>query len=435
MNFRFLLVLAVIFVSASTASATALLRVLSLEERIKAIPEVSNVKKLDISDHFTEKYEFWYEQYVNPEDSTSETFKQRIILCHKDFISPVVVGLEGYGIWTDKAYELTRIVDGNQLSIEHRFFNNSRPEGNLPWEHLTIANAANDQHNIIQKIKQQLYPHSKFVSTGISKGGQTTMIHRSFYPDDVDASVCYVAPLNFKREDPRTYHFLDTVGTQEERDRVEDFQIRCLKKKRKLTKILRQFAEAQGLEWDIPIELAMEYYILEYSFAYWQWGAVEMENIPGKRVNKMERLSHLLSVSGISFFEKQGVEDLRPYFWTALTEEGIYGYEHEDFAKWLSQDETYLFDFTAPEGTTATFDPLPMKELNNFIQTEATEMIFIYGGYDTWYATAVELTEEAEARGLKKYVLPGGHHDTRIKSFPEATQNEIKEMLDLWLVD
>ncbi|GAB5415943.1 MAG: S28 family serine protease [Crocinitomicaceae bacterium] len=406
---------------------------LSLEERLKAIPEVSDVKKLNTSDHFSEKFEFRYEQHVNPNDTTSATFKQKVILCHKDFISPVVVGLEGYEIWTNNAYELTRIVDGNQLSIEHRFFKDSRPEGEIPWEYLTIANAANDQHRIIQKIKQLIYPHSKFVSTGISKGGQTTMIHRSFYPDDVDASVCYVAPLNFEREDPRIYHFLDTVGTQEERDRIEDFQIRCLKKKRKLTKILRQYADAQGLEWDIPIELAMEYYILEYSFAYWQWGAFEMEDIPGRWTNKMDRISHLLAVSGVSFFEKQGVEDLRSYFWAALTEEGIYGYEHEDFSKWLSQENTYLFDFTAPEGTNPTFNPKPMRDLNNFVQTEATEMLFIYGGYDTWYATGVQLSEEAQARGLKKYVMPGGHHDTRIGSFPEATQKEIKEILDLWL--
>lgn len=430
---RILFPMMVLFLATSNLFANAFFRVQTLEERLKSIPEISDVKKLELSDHFTEKFEFRYQQYINPNDTSQGTFQQKVVLCHKDFVSPVVVGLEGYEIWTDNAYELTRIVSGNQLSIEHRFFKHSRPEGGIPWEHLTIANAANDQHNIIQKLKQRIYAHNKFVSTGISKGGQTTMIHRSMYPEDVDASVCYVAPLNFEREDPRIYTFLDTVGTQEERDRVEDFQIKCLKKKRKLTKLMRRVAAANNLEWDMPLELAMEYYILEYSFAYWQWGAFEMNEIPGKRAKKEERLEHLLNVSGVSFFEKQGVADLRPYFWAALTEEGIYGYEHEDFAKWLSQDQTYLFDFTAPEGTNPTFDPKPMQEVNNFIQKEATEMIFIYGGYDTWSATGVQLSQEAKARGLKKYVLPGGHHGTRIGNFPEATQNEIKEMLDLWL--
>lgn len=424
-----------IFTSVFAAQANRPLRKLTLEDRLNFIQEITDVKKIELSDHFSEKYEFWYKQYVNPQDTSAGSFKQRVILCHKDYYSPVVVGLEGYGIWSTNSGELSTLLEGNLLTIEHRFFNNSRPEGPMPWKHLTIANAASDQHNIIQSIKNRIYPQAKFISTGISKGGQTTMIHRSFYPEDVDASVCYVAPLNFQREDPRTYNFLDTVGTQEERDRVEEFQIRCLKKKRKLTKLLKALAEDQGLEWEIPVALAMEYYILEYSFAYWQWGVVEMDEIPAKRANKYERISHLLGVSGLSFFEKSGIEELQAYFWAALTEEGIYGYEHEDFAKWLSQDETYLFDFTAPDGTNPTFDPEPMKELNAFIQTEATEIMFIYGAMDTWYATGVQLSDAAKARGLKKYVLSDGHHGTRIANFPEATQTEIKETLDLWLED
>lgn len=172
MLFRLILVFTLSILTNFDLSAGSLIRLASLEERLKAIPEISDVTKLNTSDHFTEKYEFWYEQFVNPNDTTSERFKQRVVLCHKDYVAPVVVGLEGYEIWTTNAYELTQILEGNQLSIEHRFFKDSKPESGIPWEFLTIENAAIDQHNIIQKIKMQIYPQNKFVSTGISKGGQ-----------------------------------------------------------------------------------------------------------------------------------------------------------------------------------------------------------------------------------------------------------------------
>jgi hypothetical protein len=77
------------------------------------------------------------------------------------------------------------------------FFNNSRPE-QIDWNTLTIDNAAKHQTTIINAMRDVIYPNSKFISTGISKGCQTTMAHRRFFPNNVDASVCYVGPLNYQ---------------------------------------------------------------------------------------------------------------------------------------------------------------------------------------------------------------------------------------------
>jgi hypothetical protein len=74
-----------------------------------------------------------------------------------------------------------------------------------------------------------------------------------------------------------------------------------------------------------------------------------------------------------------------------------------------------------------------MKKLNDFIQNEAETMLFIYGEYDTWSATAVELSEAAMARGLKKFVNPGGHHSTRIRNFDAETKAEILKIVEGWI--
>ncbi len=101
--------------------------------------------------------------------------------------------------------ELSPILNANQICVEHRYFNESTPQP-VDWEHLTIYNAASDHHRIVEILKE-IYK-GKWVNTGISKGGQTVMYHRYFYPDDVDASVGYVCPLNFSIEDKRVYSFL-----------------------------------------------------------------------------------------------------------------------------------------------------------------------------------------------------------------------------------
>lgn len=404
-----------------------------LKKILKKIPAVKKVKEIALSDHFKVCYEIWFEQQIDPKNEKAGTFLQLVYLSEYRGDAPVVAELEGYSAYSAKSNELSSLLKANQVRIEHRYFNKSSPKKGIPWETLTVENAAYDHHVIINALRKAIYPNNKFISTGISKGGQTTMLHRSFYPKDVDASVCYVAPLNFKREDSRIYSFLDAVATAEEREAVFNFQLLCLQKKKELTALLQTVADKNGYVWDIPIELAFEYYVLEYSFAFWQWGAYEANSLPTSSATNSIVLSHLLNVSGISFFEQQGVNDLRSYFWAALTEMGIYGYQYEPFKEYLSQQSDYLFDFTAPNGLSTEFDPAPMKKLNDFIQDEAETILFIYGEYDTWSATAVDLSIAAQARGLKKFVNPASHHDTRIGSFNAETKDEIMKTIEGWI--
>jgi hypothetical protein len=184
----------------------------SLLEKLQQMKEISNIKKMEVSP-YTEYYEFWYEQPVDHENPEKGNFKQRVLLGHRSENAPVVAVLEGYGIYSPYACELSQLFKTNQLIIEHRFFNDSKPKGEIPWQYLTLKQAATDHHRIIQSLKQILYPTSKWISTGISKGGQTTIYHRYFYPEDVDISVPYVAPLNVEAIDPRLEKFLSELGS------------------------------------------------------------------------------------------------------------------------------------------------------------------------------------------------------------------------------
>ncbi|AFL82131.1 PS-10 peptidase S37 [Aequorivita sublithincola DSM 14238] len=400
-------------------------------EKLAAIENIVSIEKRAIVSHFDENYELWFEQPIDYNDSTKGTFKQRVFLGFENPKQPVIVELSGYGIGSEKAGELATHYNANQLSIEHRYFNNSRPE-DIDWNTLTVENAAKDQATIITAIRNALYPNSKFISTGISKGCQTVMAHRLYFPENVDACVCYVGPLNFAREDERIFEFLKNVGTAKERAKIRSFQDLCFENKAALLEILKTKAKEKAMTWEFGIEKALEYSILEYPFAYWQWGT-DANEIPKASASPEVIYKHLFDVVGYSFFEESSVENLQPYFWAALTQQGIYGYETMPFEKYLHTDKIYTFDWAFPEGITKTYDLKPMQRIKSFLDLKAEKMLFIYGEYDAWSATAVELTENASKRELYKFVKPKGNHKTRIKSFDAKEQKEIYSIIDSWL--
>jgi len=110
--------------------------------------------------------------------------------------------------------------------------------------------------------------------------------HSFFYPDDVDARVPYVAPLNFSIEDERIYSFLDQVGRASQRRKVKRFQKTALKHQERYLSAFKEFSVRNRYTYEIAggIEKAYEYCVLEYSFAFWQWGYVPVKQIPGKLV-------------------------------------------------------------------------------------------------------------------------------------------------------
>jgi hypothetical protein len=421
----------VLFIVSSLTAQDLSVKTKTNFEKLAGIENVVKIEKRKPLDHFDENYEIWFEQLIDHDDPSQGTFRQKVYLGFENSTAPVIVELQGYWIYTENAGELATHYKANQLTIEHRYFNESRPE-NIDWNTLTIENAAKDQANIIDSIRKVLFPGSKFISTGISKGCQTVMAHRSFFPKNVDACVCYVGPLNYEREDPRVYEFLDNVGTKEARDKVKAFQDLCFENKDMLLQILRTTAKDKDMSWEFGVEKALVYSILEYSFAFWQWGA-KTEDIPTSESNPKEIYKHLIDVVGYGFFEEKSVEGYQPYFWQALTEQGIYGYETAPFKKYLKTDEVYKFDWAFPTGITKPYDSKPMQKIKFFLDNMANRMVFIYGEYDAWSSTAVELSEGAEMRELYKFVKPKGDHTTRIKTFSEENRKKIYSIIDGWL--
>lgn len=405
----------------------------SLEERLKVLSTqyAFTFEKMKVNDFFTEKYMLLVQQPVDHNNPESNQFSQRVFLSHLDFDAPVVYITEGYGAdyagSPNYVNELCPILNSNQICVEHRYFNESTPDP-PDWTYLTVYNAASDHHRVVEILKN-IYS-GKWVNTGISKGGQTCMYHRYFYTDDVDASVGYVCPLNFSIEDQRVYRFLAQVGDSVCRQKIEDFQLTLLENKQIFLPEFLKIVEKKNLTYRLDIDKTFDLLVFEYSFAFWQWGNFDCNEIVMDLENPKKMFNHLDKVVGIDWISDQGISKIFAFYYQAMTEIGFYGYDIDPFKEYTSFTSNPTFSFTIPENIEVIYNPIPMWQVDNFIRHEANNMIFIYGETDPWSSTSVDLTYNTN---VIKIVKPGGSHTTRINNLPEDQKKLVIETLKNWL--
>ena len=171
-------------------------RAAGLEQRLERLGVVESVvEKRRLAPSGTRFFRIAFSLPVDHDRPEGRRFLLRATLLHRGSDRPMVLAASGYGVSTwayGYQYEVTRIVRGNQLDLEHRFFNSSRPSRPNWSKQLRIRQAAADQHLIVRAMKR-IYDR-RWVSTGHSKGGMTMTYHRRFYPGDVNGTVAYVAP-------------------------------------------------------------------------------------------------------------------------------------------------------------------------------------------------------------------------------------------------
>lgn len=403
----------------------------SLEQQFAALPSVKKVEVLD-KGAFEGKYLLWFEQPVSYKDPSKGTFLQRVFVGNVCRDSSTVFVTEGYN--ADYASrdryrdEISRIYNLNNVVVEHRFFTPSAPE-QIDWKYLTAENETRDLHRIISELKT-LY-HAKWISTGISKGGQNCVIYRAFYPEDVDITVSYVGPFCRGVEDGRHEPFIASNGPDENaRLAVRGFQEEFLRRRATLQPMLEKICVENGYTFRVPFNEVFDMCALEFSFAFWQWG-YPIETIPGKDATDQEYIDFLFKTSGPDYFSIGGPHT--PFFVMAAKELGYYGYDVEPFQDLLtiSSAKGYLHRIFLPEDAAKVkFCSKLSRKMNRFLKRNKCDIIFIYGEYDPWSSVRAG-DKHTETNHI--YIQPGGSHRARISTFPEPTQEEIKALISRWL--
>ncbi len=403
----------------------------SFLQKIEKNTSITGIKPLE-TNRFSEKYVMFLTQPLDHRHPEKGTFRQRVIVGHVGFDRPTVIVTEGYGagyaLRSQYREEISELFDANMIFVEHRYFLESTPEP-CDWQFLTAENSAEDLHSVTIAFKT-LYS-GKWISTGISKGGQTSLLYRAFFPDDVDISVPYVAPLCYDLEDGRHEPFLHSVSTKEDRKKVEDFQLEALKRKASLLPRFEKLCTERKHTFRIPLEEIYDYCVLEYSFAFWQWGT-PVSQIPESSASDEIIFRHLLDISDPSYFSVASSN--LSFFVQAARELGYYGYDITPFKSYLSikTSKDYLRHLMLPkELKNIKFDKKLSKKIVRFLKKDDPEMIFIYGENDPW--TAAGVTWLKNKKNIHVFLEPGGSHLARISTMPEPEKQKIISIMKEWL--
>ncbi len=405
----------------------------SLLERIQSLPDIISVEKMEQNPFFSEAYVVNVKQPVDHRHPEKGTFPQRVMLSHLAYDRPVVFVTEGYGgeyaMGARHLEELCPLLQANQLLVEHRYFGKSRPDS-IKWADLTVENAAADQHHLVGLFKK-IYSQ-KWVSTGISKGGETALYHRMLYPDDVDVSVPFVAPLNFSVEEQRHSRFIEKkVGKRQERKMVKEFQLDVLQRKDRLMPMFEQLCKEKNYHFKVPEREIFDYSVLEYSFSFWQWGH-SVKEIPARSATDKEVFDYFQKISSSDYFDIETGKANAPFFVQAHMQLGYYAYDTKPFKRVIETKNMhgYIERLFLNQDQIFPYNPEMSLETDRFIKTTASKVLLIYGGIDPWSASAAN-------RGNNPNVVvlfqPRGSHRSRISNMPAPLKQKAIDTLNEWM--
>jgi hypothetical protein len=373
------------------------------------------------------KYAVKIRQPLDHHDSAGNFYYQQFLFTHRGFDRPTVMNINGYEIYKAKN-EIVEMLHANELNIEYRYFGESVPE-NLQWKYLNYNQVSNDLHRINTLFKT-LY-RDKWISTGISRGGQTTIIYKYYFPSDVDIAIPYVAPMNKSLQDKRIYDFLDTIGSPECRNRIYEFQVDLLKKEPEILEKLKWYAKGKNSRFEYLGSLgkAFEYAVLEYPFSFWQVGYTSCDNIPENQPADV-MLEHLLNIVNVDLFSDAKMKEYAVHYHQNMTESGYYGYQAEPFKKYLQfiKEPEPSASFPPVSESYETFDPGLMTKILNWLDREGNNFIYVYGGRDTWSACRVSVSDMVNSR---LFMVPGANHfEARVINMTPSMQKDFAALLN-----
>ncbi|MFI8320896.1 aminopeptidase [Streptomyces sp. NPDC085529] len=401
-----------------------------IKDRLLAIPGMSLIEEKPYAGY--RYFVLNFEQPIDHKRPWAGTFQQRISVLHKGTDRPTVFRTSGYGLSTTPSRaEPTRIVDGNQVSMEYRFFTPSRPAP-ADWSKLDIWQAASDQHRIFTALKK-VYGEN-WLSTGGSKGGMTATYYERFYPRDMDGVVAYVAPNDVVNKEDSAYdRFFARVGTKECRDRLNSMQREALLRRAPLQEKFKAWAETEGATFNTvgSLDKAWEATVLDFVWGFWQYyGEDVCDTIPDAKTASDDTVYETIDAyAGWSAYSDQGLEYYTPYYYQAATELGspTIRQPHLDGLNRYGYQPASNF---VPREIPMKFKPWVMRDVDDWVRKNANRMLFVYGENDPWGAEPFRV--DKGARDSYVYYAPGGNHGANVAGLVDAEREKATARILAW---
>jgi hypothetical protein len=401
-----------------------------VEGKLRCIAGITVTPRPDLNLPGYLRFDLEVTQPIDHDHPETGTFKQRVAVLHASDTAPVVLFVNGYGLPSViRTSELARLFGANQIYYEHRYFALSRPVP-TDWSKLDIRQAELDAHHIAE-VLHWLYP-GRWVNTGGSKGGITSVIHRRFHPCDVDATVAYVAPVSVGPADPAYTPFLQQVGGPSRaacRDNITAFQRRVLQHRDDILPLV------QGTFTVLGPDKALEITTLELSFTFWQYTNPDDPElgcgaIPGDAASPAELLTFLERHGSVDASQSDATIDYYHAYFHQCAEQLGYPAAYEaplaDLLQFPGADTpaTYL-----PAGESTVFDPDAMADVASWVKDQGEQMMFIYGQLDPWSARPFT----PSSKDSHTFIVAGGNHGSNLSQLSEADRTTALALLARWL--
>ncbi|MET1074320.1 MAG: S28 family serine protease [Umezawaea sp.] len=416
------LVLALSQLAAGVASAAP-----DLETRLTAIQGLRIISRTTVGEY--RYFVLGFRQPVDHQRPWRGDFEQRISLLHKDESRPMVLHTTGYGLPGGPGLsEPAKLVDGNQLSVEQRFFTPSRPEP-ADWRDLDIRQAASDHHRIVRAFKG-IY-RAAWLSTGASKGGMASVYHRRFFPHDVDGTIAYVAPNDAVDSRDVYADFIAHAGTDDTCNRrLEGVQRQILQHRDEVVAIML----ARGYRYDELFgspQKALEILVLDTPFTFWQYQSqASCAIVPGPDSTVDQLVRFMDDTVGFDFYTDAGVAPYTPYYYQSGTQLGSPKADERAVADLLRYPGSSVPRSFVPAEIPMRFQPGVMRDVDDWVRRAGRTLLFVYGGDDPWGAEPFRLGPGT--RDSFSFTVPGGNHGADIAKLPEPQRAQAKATVLRW---
>lgn len=404
----------------------------TLLERLDQIPGV-HATAIDTLPGFQQTFLVYIRQSLDHQDKWKWAFQQMFYLSFRSEDAPTVFYTSGYGVKNNYESEPAALLQANQVLMVHRYFPNAYPSllkvpPNEFWSYLTIAQAAADQHEIRERLREIL--PGKWVSSGASKGGMTALFYRYYYPADVEATIAYVAPLMERPEDRTLNDYFYRIGTDACREKLLVLQREFLRRRAALLPLVHAHALQMNYSFTVfSEEQAFEYAVIDYPEAFWQYKpAADCASIPGPEAPDQVLFDHLADVSSFYEYSDAGYYYYQPLFYQAFTEIGYCAYMYEHLAGLLQAVPAPTYRVFAPRGVEMTFRPEVMGAVLPWLRHQGERIIYIYGENDPWTAAALYPDQRLD---VVHVVQPGANHSVQIRDLDQ--KGLVIAALERWL--
>jgi hypothetical protein len=400
-------------------------------DQLKQLPGVVSVTEQTTAAPYR-YFQLVFRQLVDHNNPRKGTFEQRVGLMHRDATAPMVMYTTGYNYrGIPFRSEPTTIVNGNQIDVEYRYFVPSRPTP-TDWSKVTIWQAATDQHVIVQALKR-IYK-ARWLSTGGSKGGMTATYHRRFYPNDVYATIPYVAPNDVI--DPIDVYgkFIANDGTDPVcRANLRRIQRESLQRRDELEPIAQANAAATGGTFKLvgTLDHAVELAVVDSIFAFWQYGRpTDCATIPPAGAPAQQIYDWYEGVESLLTYTDQGIEPYIVYYYQAGTQLGSPLVDESYLKDLLRYPGTDVPRSFVPKAIKMHFDYTAMPDVDAWVRYQGQRLLYIYGEYDPWSAEPFKLGPGSRDSFI--YYVPKGNHGSKIAMLPAAQAAAATATIQRW---